>query len=44
MDFVNKEVSAETIAEPKNFEAEVTALSQFDLALVGGGLGEVIFG
>jgi hypothetical protein len=44
MDFMNKEVTVEIVAEPKNNEVEITTLSQFDLALIGGGLGEVIFG
>jgi hypothetical protein len=44
MDFVNKEVIAQIVAEPKISGGEITTLSQFDLALVGGGLGEVIFG
>jgi hypothetical protein len=44
MDFVNKEMTVESVADPKNNQVEVITLSQFDLALVGGGLGEVIFG
>jgi hypothetical protein len=44
MDFMISEVIAENVVEAKSSEREINALSQFDLVLIGGGLGEVIFG
>jgi hypothetical protein len=44
MDYANKEVNVAEKANSECTENRFTSLTDFQLALVGGGVGEVVFG